>query len=282
MSMLQVYPALPALVRAAGCPLKLDKAGEKLLYASGSTVVVRDIEPSADGKIGVMTYTKHSKPVTCAAMAPSGCYIASGDESGVVHIWACDTPEQIIKLETIPFAGPVRDIAWSGDNNRVLCVGGSGQVFGKVFMWDSGNSVGEVTGHAKTVNSCSFKSSRPFRLCTGGEDGVVNFFEGPPFKFKAKPKTHTNFVNCTRFSPDGSRFFSASSDMFVAVYDGKDGSLTLEKKVHAGSIYDGCWSPDGTQILTCSSDGSCLVLDAGLRYRRARQDRADPLLHPLP
>jgi len=263
MSVTQMYPALPALVRAANCPLKQDKTGEKLIYGSNNTVVVRDIEPSADGKINVMTYTKHSKPVTCAAMSTSGAYIASGDESGTVHIWACDTPDQIIKLETIVFAGPVLDIAWSADNQRILCVGGSGQVFGKVFMWDSGNSVGEISGHAKKVNSCSFKSSRPFRLITGGEDGVVNFYEGPPFKYKSKPKTHTNYVNCCRFSPDGSRFFSASSDMFVAVFDGKDASPIIEKKVHAGSIYDACWSPDGTQILTCSGDGTCLILDGG-------------------
>ena len=221
---------------------------------------MRDVEPKADGTLGVMLYTQHSYPVTCACMAPSGCYIASGDDHGNLRVWACDTPDQILKLETPLFAGAILDIAWSGDSQRILAVGDGGAVFGKVIMWDSGNSVGEIAGHSKKINSCSFKTTRPFRLCTGGEDNKVGFFEGPPFKWKATPKTHDRFVNTTRFSPDGARFFSSSSDSVVAVYDGKDGSLTLEKKVHAGSIFDACWSADSTQILTCSGDGSCKVL----------------------
>ena len=43
-------------------------------------------------------------------------------------------------------------------------------------------------------------------------EDVVHFHEGPPFKFKSAIKTHTNFVNCIRFSPDGERFASVGSD----------------------------------------------------------------------
>lgn len=132
MSLTQLYPGLPPLARGSSCPLKLDTKGEKLLYKSGNTVVLRDVEPTAEGKIGVMLYTQHSYPVTAAAMAPSGCYIASGDDHGNLRIWACDTPDQIIKLETPLFAGAVLDIAWSGDSQRVLAVGDGGAIFGKV------------------------------------------------------------------------------------------------------------------------------------------------------
>jgi len=256
------YPAFPPLSRGKPSSFKTDTKGEKLLYCQGNTVILRDIEPSADGKIATMTYTQHSYPVTAAAMAPSGCYIASGDDHGNLRVWACDNPDQILKLESPLFAGEVLDIAWSGDSQRILAVGNGGTTFGRVIMWDSGNSVGEVGGHAKKINTCSFKSSRPFRLVTGGEDNKVNFHEGPPFKFKATTKTHERFVNTTRFSPDGARFFSVASDSFVAVFDGKEGSLIIEKKVHAGSIFDACWSSDSAQILTCSGDGSCKVLDA--------------------
>ena len=50
-------------------------------------------------------------------------------------------------------------------------------------MWDSGTSVGEITGHSKKISSCDFKQSRPFRIATGGDDFQVAYFEGPPFKF---------------------------------------------------------------------------------------------------
>lgn len=56
--------------------------------------------------------------------------------------------------------------------------------FGLVFLWDSGSTVGEVGGHSKTINSVDLKPSRPYRLITGGDDNIVAFSEGPPFKFK--------------------------------------------------------------------------------------------------
>ena len=173
MSLKQNYPGLPPIARGSSCPLKTDIKGDKLLYKSGNTVVLRSVEPSDDGKIEVMQYTQHLYPVTAAAMSPSGCYIASGDERGNLRIWACDTPDKILKLETPLFAGAILDIAWSGDSQRILAVGDGGAIFGKVIMWDSGNSVGEISGHMKKINSCSFKTSRPFRLVTGGEDNKV-------------------------------------------------------------------------------------------------------------
>ena len=53
-----------------------------------------------------------------------------------------------------------------------------------LFRWDSGTNVGEFDGHSRRVLSCAFKPTRPFRIVTCGEDFLVNFYEGPPFKFK--------------------------------------------------------------------------------------------------
>ncbi|KAL1528950.1 hypothetical protein AB1Y20_010272 [Prymnesium parvum] len=253
-----VIPCMPNLVRGQPTSLKCSPDGKKLLYGLGRTVVIRDIEPSG-GMIKAQLYTQHQYEVTAAAMAPSGCYVATGDKTGKLRIWACDNPEQILKLESEMFGGAILDIAWSPDNSRVCAVGDGREVYGKVIMWDSGNSVGDVSGHTKKVNSCSFKSTRPFRICTGGEDGLVNFYEGPPFKFKVCASRHTNFVNVVRYSPNGNYFFSVSNDMMVKIYDGKEGTMLKEIKPHAGSIYGACWSADSTQIVTCSGDKSVKV-----------------------
>jgi len=79
-------------------------------------------------------------------------------------------------------------------------------------MYDTGNTVGNLSGHTKVVLSIDIRPKRPFRLITSSEDMGVHFHEGPPFKFKSAIKTHTNFVNCIRFSPDGERFASVGSD----------------------------------------------------------------------
>lgn len=90
-------------------------------------------------------------------------------------------------------------------------------------MYDTGNTVGKLDGHAKTVLSIDIRQKRPYRLITGSEDLAVNFYEGPPFKYKSSIKTHENYVNCVRFSPDGERFASVSSDKKVILAEAGSG-----------------------------------------------------------
>ena len=84
--------------------------------------------------------------------------------------------------------------------------------FGHVFSADAGNSVGEIVGMTKAINSVDFKPSRPFRAITGSEDNAVSYFEGPPFKWKTTMSTHDKFVHVVRYSPDGEKFASGAAD----------------------------------------------------------------------
>ena len=64
-------------------------------------------------------------------------------------------------------------------------------------------------------------------------------------------REHSNFVNCVRFSPDGNRFITVSSDKKGIIYDGKTGAKIGELAAedgHRGSIYAVSWSPDSTQV----------------------------------
>ncbi len=53
-----------------------------------------------------------------------------------------------------------------------------------MFLWDSGSTVGEISGHSKFINSIAYRPTRPYRVVTAGEDKHVCFYEGPPFKLK--------------------------------------------------------------------------------------------------
>ncbi|KAL0380144.1 UNVERIFIED_CONTAM: Actin-interacting protein 1-2 [Sesamum angustifolium] len=69
-------------------------------------------------------------------------------------------------------------------------------------------------------------------------------------------RDHSNFVNCVRFSPDGNRFISVSSDKRGILYDAKTGDKIGELSSadgHKGSIYAVSWSPDSMQLSTHSS-----------------------------
>jgi len=45
------------------------------------------------------------------------------DQSGKVRIWDTVNKEHILKNEFHPIGGPIKDIAWSPDNQRMVVVG---------------------------------------------------------------------------------------------------------------------------------------------------------------
>eukprot|EP01135_Chromosphaera_perkinsii_P000674 Nk52_evm2s148 gene=Nk52_evmTU2s148 len=249
--------SLPKTARSQPVHLGVHPKGTHILYTCGNTVLIRNIEDTAVAE----TYNEHSCQATVARFAPSGFYIASADVSGKVRIWDCVGDDRLLKYEYRPLSGAVKDMQWSEDSKRIV-VGGEGkESFGTVFLWDTGSSVGTITGHSSAINSCDFKQTRPFRIVTAGEDKIAAFFHGPPFKFQFSLKEHTRFVNCCRFSKDGSKFATCGSDYKVFLYDGKDGTfigkLGGAEEDHKGSVVSCAWSPDGSQILTASSDKTC-------------------------
>lgn len=64
-------------------------------------------------------------------------------------------------------------------------------------------------------------------------------------------REHSNFVNCIRYAPDGSKFITVSSDKKGMIYDGKTGDKIGElasEDGHKGSIYAVSWSPDSKRV----------------------------------
>jgi WD40 repeat protein len=259
-----IYAPIPVVTRGKSVLLGGDpKNGDNILYACGSNIVIRSLKNPLNADI----YTEHSKECTVARYAPSGFYIASGDVAGNVRIWDTTQAEHPLKIELKVLSGPVLDIDWSDDSKRLAVVGDGKEKFGAVLMWDSGSSVGEITGHSKAINSVAFKPTRPYRLVTGSEDMAVNWFEGPPFKFKrGLDAGHQRFVNCVRFNADGSRFISVGSDKRGVVFEGKDGGKTGELAGekdggHTGGIYAVSWNKAGDKVLTASADKTAKIFD---------------------
>ncbi|XP_076844085.1 WD repeat-containing protein 1 [Brachyhypopomus gauderio] len=255
-----VFASLPQMERGVAKVLGGDPKGNNFLYTNGKSVIIRNIDNPAIADV----YTEHPHPVIVAKYAPSGYYIASGDVSGKIRIWDTTQKEHLLKYEYQPFGGKIKDIAWTEDSKRVAVVGEGREKFGAVFLWDSGSSVGEIIGHSKIINSVDIKQTRPYRLITGSDDNCTTFFEGPPFKFKCTISDHGRFVNCVRFSPDGSRYVSAGADGQIFLYDGK----TAEKlgtlggaKAHEGGIYAVSWSPDSSQLISASGDKTVKLWD---------------------
>ncbi|XP_037880571.1 actin-interacting protein 1 isoform X1 [Glossina fuscipes] len=257
------YATLPRTQRGQPIVLGSDPKGKNFLYTNGNSVIIRNIENPAIADV----YTEHSCAVNVAKYSPSGFYIASGDQSGKIRIWDTVNKEHLLKNEFQPIAGPIKDISWSQDSQRIVVAGEGRERFGHVFMAETGTSVGEISGQSKSINSCDFRPARPFRIVTGSEDNTIGVFEGPPFKFKMTKQDHSRFVQAVRYSPDGKYFASAGFDGKVFLYDGTTSDLVGEfgNPAHKGGVYAVAWKSDGTQLLTCSGDKTCRLWDVETR-----------------
>ncbi|RDX69773.1 Actin-interacting protein 1-2, partial [Mucuna pruriens] len=246
----ETYACSPSTERGRGILISGDPKSNNILYCTGRSVIIRNL----DNPLQVSVYCEHAYPVTVARYSPNAEWIASADVSGTVRLWGTHN-DYVLKNEYRVLSGRIDDLQWSFDGLRIVACGdGKGKSFVRAFMWDSGSTVGDFDGHSRRVLSCAFKPSRPFRIVTCGEDFLANFYEGPPFKFNMSIRDHSNFVNCIRYSPDGSKFITVSSDRKGIIYDGKTGNKLGELSTedgHKGSIYAVSWSPDSKQVSAC-------------------------------
>jgi WD40 repeat protein len=178
-----------------------------------------------------------------------------------VRVWAWTIASHSLKFECQALGADVEDVAWDSESKRILAVGG-GATNAKVFAWDTGSNLAEVVPHSKKVITCDIRPKLPAKLAYGGEDFKMSFYAGPPFKFAATLKEHTNFVNCVRYKPDGSCFASFSSDKSCVLYDGETAAVLGKlDAVHGGGVYAGAWSPDGARLATACGDKTVRVFD---------------------
>jgi len=253
------FASLPRTERGQPIVMGADPKGENFLYCHGNSVIIRNLDSPQIADV----YTQHSCQVNVAKYSPSGFYIASADKSGKVRIWDTVNKEHILKNEFQPISGPIKDLAWSSDNQRIVVVGEGREKFGHVFLADTGTSNGDITGQTRPINTVDFKPSRPFRIVTGSEDNTAAVYEGPPFKFKMTKTEHTRYCQVVRYSPDGSMWASGGFDGKIFLYDGKDSEFKGELSGHTGGVYGLAWDGSSKKLLSASGDKTCKMWDIG-------------------
>lgn len=252
-----IYPANPNTDR--GASTKLSTSKDKIVYANGKTIIIRDLKDPAASYI----YTGHVHNTTVARISPTGFYCASADASGTVKVWDTTGEDKILKGEYKVLGGRINDLDWDGDSKRIIAVGEGRDKFGHAFMFDTGTSTGEIIGHSKRVNAVSIRRKRPFKAATGSDDATIGFYNGVPFKFASAIRTHSKFVQDVRFSHSGDALASVGSDAKIFIHNGVSGETIKEitGDGHTGSISACAWSPDDKTLATVSFDCTVKLWD---------------------
>ena len=257
----QIFFGAPAPATERGAPASFDVTpdGKFLVYGNKRNVVVRNMESPGDGFIRV----GHKKNCRVARVSPDGKLCASADAVGKVQIWDFRAASHEQSLEK-SVAGQVNDLAWDVTGTK-LVAGGAG---GAMAFTTTGSALGDpMRAHGRDVLSVAYRPVAPFAVASAAMDFQSIMWKGPPFVQELTATDHSNFVNCARFSPDGARYITVSSDKKGVFYDGLTGAKSGElaapvKNAHTSSIYGVAWSPDSAQLLTAASDKTLKVWDA--------------------
>lgn len=78
---------------------------------------------------------------------------------------------------------------------------------------------------------------------------------------------HDRFVSTARFSPDGTRVLTASSDGIATLWHVSGKGWPMSLKGHRGSLTSATFSTDGTRVVTGATDGTAMVWDAKNGHR---------------
>ena len=275
----KVFAPLPSTKRNFTTHLSYDPKTDSLAYGSGRSAIIR----SLDGEHVVQFNGHGTSNVTVVKFSPiqGSQYVASGDDSGRVIVWSWNQDDKSgeieynVKSELHVLAGPVADISWDFEGKRLAVVGEGRDRFGAFVSWDSGNSLGEVSGHSQRVNAVHFKQSRPMRAFSVSDDGSVVFYQGPPFKFASSDRTHHGqgkFVRDVKFSPGAGKYaVSVGSDRKICCFDGKTGEfikyIESEKAPIGGGLFAVAWLDDGeesSRVVTVGADCTARLWDVSL------------------
>lgn len=235
-----------------------------LIFFPHDFLILQSVEEPNKGFI----FQGHKATTTAARFSPDGKLVASGDSTGFIKIWSWSEASHAIKKEIKVMGKCVTDIAWGPDSKRIGVAGDGGQRARCILALSGSDQSPDMSGHIKECLSIAYKQQKPLMMVTGGEDAQTIRHKGPPFRRESsEKKVHRGaYINCIRFSPDGSKYCSVGSDKKVAVYNTEDGAVlkTLKGKGitckggHAGGVYGCSWVSD-TEVLTCSADKTARV-----------------------
>jgi WD40 repeat protein len=213
----------------------------------------------------------HTAGVSSAVFSPDGTRIitASGDETARLWDAASAQCREVMRGHT---AG-VSSAVFSPDGTRILTTsydktarlwdaasgrnlmiwqGDNGAIYSAVFSPDGAHVLtvsydmvaAYETGHSlfDTGQSLYIPKTRLWDV-TSGRTLVV--LQG-----------HTDWVLSAVYSPDGTRFLTASADNTARLWDATSGQSLEVFRGHQGSVLSAVFSPDGTRILTASADNT--------------------------
>lgn len=223
------------------------------------------LRPS-QGKVELRRKIKHAEfgTLLCAAISPDGNRLASGNAFGEVQIWNARTGREI--GEPIKHRGLVRSLAFSPDGSLLLSGGFDGVAV--LSHAETGVPVGVKVDHGVNIAAVGFSPDGKLFATAGGTSSKVGGRSVRIWRVDSGEEVllkshihHEAIVWEVKFSPDGTRIVTGSSDGTARLWDAGTGSPVGKIMHHDSEVTDVDFGPSGDFLLTACKDGRARLWD---------------------
>ncbi len=217
-------------------------------------------------------FTGHVQPATMVRYSPDGKKLVMASSDGTAKIWDVPTGRLISVLRG--HKGAVRAAQFSPGGEKVLTASADSTA----IIWDAvtGKALVIFRGHNAAVRDAAFSPDGK-KIVTASQDETVKTWDAATgkslldihgvaativFGDDKGGRFHLNYFTSARFSPDGKKIVTATTDAKVAIWDAESGKLILELKKNTLSVAGAQFSPDGKRIAVAGTVGAVKIMDA--------------------
>jgi len=192
--------------------------------------------------------------VLSANVSPRGRWLCTGSEDKTARIYDLVGKSM---LQCFPHDGWVWSTKFSPDG-LFLCTG-SGDNNARVFDVESGREVLKLL-HGGVVRDASLNAAGPGQLLLSAcQDKFARLFNARSGAL-LRSYEHAGWVLAANWSPEGTRFCTASDDLCARVFDAETGQQHQVFE-HDDWVRSASYSPDGNRLCTASDDKNVRIFD---------------------
>lgn len=222
--------------------------------ASNNMLIIFD---ALSGK-KIKTFSGHTDFISSAVFTPDGKNIVSGSNDKTIRIWDVSLGKELQKF-TVQNTG-VKNVSVSPDGQYIVSCGfdnGERRTNMKLWSISTGKEILEYMGYS-AESSASFSPDSKFVLSCGGRAAAAWLINKEIYD---RNFVHTDTINSVRFSPDGKKIVTGSSDRTIRLWDFASQKELSVFRGHTAAVTSVAFSPDGRQIISGSMDNTIRLWD---------------------
>ncbi len=247
-------------------------------------------------------FSGHASFVDALAASPDKHTFATGARDGTVRLW---TLEPTIGSSYLPFrpdfpetSASLTWAAYSPDGSTMVV---GEQTRGPTLLTEGGLAFYDIKNktykavephHHDYIRFGAFSPNGKWLVTVSEGDGIFKLdgkqiFEPPMVMLWDVGKRElvtvlrgeTDRINNVKFSPDSSKFVTASNEGVARLWESKTGALLATLSGHTGIVFDAIFSADGSHIVTISQDRTARLWNEDGHFITALAGHTDNVRH---